>query len=67
MGFETCGACRAAEALSAMFAKALSHPDGEVFARIGSNPSRATVRIAAGKAKTPIRNPRRNLAIVLLL
>jgi hypothetical protein len=45
----------------------LSHPEGDVFARMGSNPSRATVRIAIGKVNTPVNNPRRNLAIALLL
>jgi hypothetical protein len=67
MGFGTWGACRATDALSALFASALSHPEGDVFARMGSNPSRATDRIAIGKVKTPVKNPRRNLAIALLL
>jgi hypothetical protein len=50
-----------------MFARMLSHPEGDAFARMGSNPSRATVRIAIGRVKTPVNNPRRNLAIALLL
>jgi hypothetical protein len=50
-----------------MFARVLSHPEGDVFARMGSNPSLATVTIAIGKVKTPVNNPRRNLAIALLL
>jgi len=50
-----------------MFASVLSHPEGDVFARMGSNPSRATARIAIGKVKTPVKNPRKNLAIAFLL
>src|SRR5579863_9142618 len=64
MGFGSFGAWCAAEASRAMCANALSQRGGDVFALIGSKPSRAMIRMARGSAITPAKNPSRNLLMV---